>query len=278
MVDTKSYVTYNEGIEAKHLHLGNLVHDYLNPIDLDPYVEKSYTDLAEVPPFWADKSTLNDYSLTLGKASEGRYHVVSAEKTTKIEIKDADKFFDNVTLKSDEAKKWLLSRLSAADSLIKSHPPPQIWMLTGLILMTHATWTSISSKDPSFTPGQQAPITPTDASQIRRLSVSDAVKPAFGFRANDEEKHVSGAVIHETGKYPGLRGWAARWQKVDVQLLSKDDGQDSAPNHFKLKSSPKTIVLELEEDGYAENKEGATGEDLEDEYWDKFLEKADEYV
>ena len=151
-------------------------------------------------------------------------------------------------------------------------------MLTGLILMTHATWTTLSSKDRSFTPGEQAPLTPIDASQIRRLSVSEAVKPAFGFRGNEEEKNVSGAVIHETGKYPGLRCWAARWQKVNVQVLSNDGDQDSEPNHFKLKSSPKTVVLEVEEDSYAENKENAVGVDLEDEYWDRFLEKADEYV
>lgn len=39
-----TYVTYNEGVEAKHLHLGNLVHDYTKPNSLDPYVEKSYTE------------------------------------------------------------------------------------------------------------------------------------------------------------------------------------------------------------------------------------------
>jgi len=44
MPNSLTYVTYNEGVDAKHLHLGNLVHDYLNPRELDPYVEKSYTE------------------------------------------------------------------------------------------------------------------------------------------------------------------------------------------------------------------------------------------
>jgi hypothetical protein len=39
-----TYVTYNSGQEAKHLHLGNLVHDFKNPNSLDPYVEKAYTE------------------------------------------------------------------------------------------------------------------------------------------------------------------------------------------------------------------------------------------
>jgi hypothetical protein len=42
--DKVTYVTYNEGLEAKHLHLGNLVHDYHNPNALDPHVEKAYTE------------------------------------------------------------------------------------------------------------------------------------------------------------------------------------------------------------------------------------------
>jgi hypothetical protein len=139
--------------------------------------------------------------------------------------------------------------------------------------MTHTTWSSLSSSQ-AFTPGLPAPFKPTDSSAIRRLSVSEAVKPAFGFRANEEQKHVGPAVIHETGKYPGLRGWAARWVKVDVQV--KKDGESGA-NEIKLKSGQKVAVLELDEDEVAENGDGE-GEDLEDEYWDKFLEKADEFV
>jgi hypothetical protein len=39
-----TYVTYAEGQEAKHLHLGNLSHDLKNPNEYDPYIEKSYTE------------------------------------------------------------------------------------------------------------------------------------------------------------------------------------------------------------------------------------------
>jgi hypothetical protein len=39
-----TYFTYNEGLEAKHLHLGNLVHDYKHPNTLDPFVETTYTE------------------------------------------------------------------------------------------------------------------------------------------------------------------------------------------------------------------------------------------
>jgi hypothetical protein len=39
-----TYVTYNEGLEAKRLHLGNLVHDFKRPNFFEPYVEKAYTE------------------------------------------------------------------------------------------------------------------------------------------------------------------------------------------------------------------------------------------
>lgn len=185
-------------------------------------------------------------------------------------------FFNKITLTSPEARKWLTSRLSAAETIPKGGPHPEMWMLTGLILMTHATWTSLSSKDNEFIPGQQAPFNPNDTSTIRRLSVSDHVKPAFGFRANDDIKHVSGATIHETGKYPGLRGWAARWQKVSVKISQEDKGQDETSNQIKLKNSSKTAITELQTDVYAENK--SDGEDPDDEFWDTFLDKAEEYV
>jgi len=39
-----TYITYDHGIDAKHLHLGNLVHDFKHPKDYEPYVEKAYTE------------------------------------------------------------------------------------------------------------------------------------------------------------------------------------------------------------------------------------------
>jgi len=149
-------------------------------------------------------------------------------------------------------------------------------MLTGLILMTHATWTSLSSKDDEFIPGEQAPFNPNDTSTIRRLSVSDHVKPVFGFRANDAIKHVSGAVIHETGKYPGLRGWAGRWQKVGVKFIQGDEVQDNAPNQLKLKVGSKVAVVELLADVYAKTNDGGAGAD--DDFWETYLDKAEEYA
>jgi hypothetical protein len=39
-----TYITYNAGIDGKHLHLGNLVHDFKNPSFYEPHVEKAYTE------------------------------------------------------------------------------------------------------------------------------------------------------------------------------------------------------------------------------------------
>jgi hypothetical protein len=150
-------------------------------------------------------------------------------------------------------------------------------MLTGLVLMTHATWTSLSSKEP-FTPGTQAPFDPTGVSTIRRLSVSEGIKPAFGFRGSNEEPKVEGTVIHETGKYPGTRGWAAQWQRVDAKIESEDKWKGGVDNQLSLKS-PKIAVVELHGGANPTNEdENEDEEGLDDEQWEAFLDAAEENV
>jgi hypothetical protein len=278
-----TYVTYNEGIDAKNFHLGNLVHDYAHPKSFDPYVEKAYTDIAEAAPEWAESTVLENFALTLGEDDEEgsddedgqRYRVAAAAKSIKIDIKDSKKFFNDITLKSDKAKKWLASHLTAAESL-SPHPKPEIWMLTGLILMTHATWTSLSSKQ-SFTPGLPAPFDPTGVTAIRRSSVSEHVRPTFGYEGGEEAKHIPGAVIHETGKYPGTRGWAAQWEKVDVKVSS--GGKGGASNQIVLQGpngAKKVVQVELQAKSYAQNKDEEEADD--DEYWEEFLDAVEEDV
>lgn len=207
------------------------------------------------------------------------------EIITKVVIPSPKKFFNEVTLASTEAKKWLSSRISAAENLAEStqgkdHPRPQIWILTGLILMQHATWTRLSSKNDSFIQGEKAPFDPTGVSAIRRLSVSDDVRPTFGLTPTEDVKHVSGAVIHETGKYPGTRGWAAQWQRIDIKILKEANGKVGVPNQLKLKPSSKIAAVELQENFYADN-EDEDDEDQEafdDEYWEALLDASEELM
>jgi hypothetical protein len=151
--------------------------------------------------------------------------------------------------------------------------------------MQHATWTRLSSKDKRFVAGERAPFIPAGVSAIRRSSVSDAVKPTFGYRANEEEKHIPGGhVIHETGKYPGTRAWAAQWQRVDVKITSAKKDEDVASNHITLKRAPQLAVVKLREDVHAENEEeeeeeedeNDSTEELDDEYWDSFIDEIDD--
>lgn len=187
-------------------------------------------------------------------------------------------FFEDTTLSSSAAKKWLASHLSASETLAKSKSSskPEIWMLTGLVLMQHATWTSLSSKDPGFIAGEKAPLDPTGVSNIRRLSISENIKPTFGFRGGDEEtKNVSGVVLHETGKYPGTRAWAARWQKVEALVGGNDKWKDGVSNLLKLKEG--VAMVRLNEDIYAKREGGKdVSKDLDDSYWDTFLDATDD--
>lgn len=147
--------------------------------------------------------------------------------------------------------------------------------------MQHATWTRLSSKDKRFVAGERAPFIPAGVSAIRRSSVSDAVKPTFGYRANEEEKHIPGGhVIHETGKYPGTRCWAAQWQRVDTQVMSAKKGEDTTSYQITLKRAPQIAAVKLREDLHPGNDEDEedddSEEDFDDEYWDAFLDETDE--
>ena len=183
-----------------------------------------------------------------------------------------------MTLSSPEAKKWLSSHLSAAETLAKGDKSarPDIWMLTGLVLMQHATWTSLSSKDKGFIAGEKAPFDPTGVSNLRRLSISENIKPTIGFRAGDDEekaKHISGAVIHETGKYPGTRGWAAQWQKVEFQIGGNDKWKEGEKTLLKLKDG--VAIVRINEDIYAKN-DGGKSVELDDKYWEAFIDATDD--
>jgi hypothetical protein len=145
--------------------------------------------------------------------------------------------------------------------------------------MQHATWTSIStSKDQSnaFTPGLQAPFDPSGVSNLRRLSVSDNVRPVIGHK-DEPKKHISGAEIVETGKYPGLRGWAGRWEKVDWQVKDGKEWTDS-PSNLKLRLEEgvrKFAALNVKSGQYAENKY-LDEEKFTDKFWEEFLDDADD--
>jgi len=89
--------------------------------------------------------------------------------------------------------------------------------------------------------------------------------------------NISGAVIHETGKYPGTRGWAARWEKIDVNIVSAEKWKGGVNNQLMLnipKSSSKIALVELDEGSYAQNDDSAPEED--EKYWDTFIDLVEE--
>lgn len=143
--------------------------------------------------------------------------------------------------------------------------------------MQHATWTSLSSKETGFVPGRQAPFDPSSVASIRRLSISENIKPTFGFRGEGEEgKHVEGATIHETGKYPGTRGWAAQWQKVEFQVGGPEKWKEGVKQLVRLRDG--VAIFRVNEDIYAGAEGAGKGVGtavFDDAYWDAFIDAAD---
>ena len=80
-------------------------------------------------------------------------------------------------------------------------------------------------------------------------------------------------MIHETGKYPGTRGWALRWEKVDVKILEegKAAGEDGIAVR-NAKGEERVAVLEVGGGPIVDDEEEEEEEDDDEEYWDKFLD------
>jgi hypothetical protein len=104
---------------------------------------------------------------------------------------------------------------------------------------------------------------------LRRLSVSEGVKPTFGYRAEKgEEREIEGVKVEETGKFPGVRAWAARWERV---VWGDGDGEGKG-GKLGLKGG-KEVVINLGK-GYAGNEEDEFDDD--EKFWDGFLDQAEE--
>jgi len=145
--------------------------------------------------------------------------------------------------------------------------------------MQHATWTNISitpEQASSFTPGLPAPFNTPGISSLRKLSVSDRVRPVIGFKDDDNEKKkrkIEGSQILETGKYPGSRVWAARWEKVDYVVKDGKDWKEDKGN-LKLRLDEgvrKFAKVELKKGEYAGNKVDEESA-LDDKFWEEYLD------
>jgi hypothetical protein len=192
------------------------------------------------------------------------------------------KFFTSTTLTTPASHKWLTLRLSA-NELSSSSAKPEIWLLTGLIVIQHATWTNISvtsSQASSFTPGLPAPFNTPGINSLRKLSVSDRVRPVIGFNDPDDEKKerkIDGTQILETGKYPGSRVWAARWEKVEYTVKDGKEWKDEKGN-LKLRLEEgvrKFASVRLKEGEYAENRVDE-GKVFDDKFWEEYLDDLDD--
>jgi hypothetical protein len=76
-------------------------------------------------------------------------------------------------------------------------------------------------------------------------------------------------VVHETGKYPGMRAWAAQWRKVDFKLLPAHTGEGVKQDELPLNLNPPKVAAITLRDVTAGNE---TADDFGDEYWDAFLD------
>lgn len=127
-----------------------------------------------------------------------------------------EEYFKSVILKSDKARFWLESRLTVQKEIqrlgSKLQRSPEIWILTGLRQIEDASTFNVSNTDSKK--GGEAKIPIPDPSGMTTL---------LGLTVGASIKLENGSKLTTGAKYPGLRIWAAQWQKVEAKykVISK---------------------------------------------------------
>jgi hypothetical protein len=117
---------------------------------------------------------------------------------------------ESLILKSDPARFWLKSRLTAAHELAtKFGRSPKIWLLTAHSLITDALTLKMSSSSSNSNVSAAVPgPDPTSISVLAGLTVGASIK--------FDSDHTYTA----TSQTSGSKVWAAKWQRVDAEIVT----------------------------------------------------------
>jgi len=193
-------------------------------------------------------------------------------------------FFEKAILQSTRAQRWLQERLTVANDLssrLKSavKPTPNIWLLTGVYLMSNTSQQIVTTNTRSQNTALQIPVPdPSGMSTLLQLNVGGSASTAsdvsFGTSVEIKEEKV----------------WAAQWQKVKVKKVKIDKWEDALQNHIRLletfslatvregrKIVEECEVAQLDLDDSEQEVENADGH-MDADDWKDFDEEVEELV
>ncbi|KAL1879183.1 hypothetical protein Daus18300_001762 [Diaporthe australafricana] len=231
-----TYLIFGRGHDPSRLRLGNLVMSPYNPDESDPYI-CPYTQLdldkwtgqaMEEPKLTIDRVDSNDKgafvkltSLVGGDVSrsKGSSLKVEGNNARRFQIHQATEFLNSVILSSPEAKKWLSSRIALSKTMLllnrlkvgKSRHP-QIWMVTGVQMLSNATVYSERTGSAKTGANIQAP-TPELASAVLAAAGGD------GKLAEAAISSSTGGFTNVEYQHEGERVWAAQFRRLKLDFL-----------------------------------------------------------
>jgi len=258
----RSFLPYSRGINPGDLRLGSL---FLNPLDPDDGLESKRFEYQpslkqeeydeHVAPWLRDEQLdergfrlefqiTSNTSLALQFSdllkAEGSGHSTTTATLIgasgrRLKIKSPEKFLKEEVIKQPGAQEWIRNQASILFSgwFGNNFKAPEIWMVTGVQLVTRGNVHVGSSKSISGTLGASGD--PGAALGI----------PPGLTKVGSEARHGHGSEANSGYGYSGERVWAAQFMKVKIEYGTKEDKTLKSLTH---KAVPATILsLELED-------------------------------
>ncbi|KAK0510849.1 hypothetical protein JMJ35_006401 [Cladonia borealis] len=189
-----------------------------------------------------------------------------------VELREPEKFFEDVLLQDLEARRWISANLSVDKKLdylrIKLRSPPGIWLLTGIYLIEDAH--NLLTIDAASGISAQVTMPLPDPSMITQLLQAN---PNLHFKVG------SGKLLASNAQILGPKVWAAQFQMIGPGPMLRRPGEEFAFNRVKLLNIYSSYMRgdEAESEDVVLTRKFATGQDVANNEDEEDLARAEEY-
>ncbi|KAI4251715.1 MAG: hypothetical protein LQ352_004687 [Teloschistes flavicans] len=296
--ELSTYFLYSDGIDTSMLNLGAMVLDFKSPKQCEPYRHpqldtqelRTWTVEDAIADAWMCHTSgggihvggglTNLAELDVAPSSSQTVLIVGKEGS-KIEIREPQKFLNEVILKAFPGRLWLSSILAISLKLRiqrkLTFQNPHIWLLTGLVLLTDANSMSIVQHDSSYGGTVNVPLPdPSGVTALLQLMPQLRGKVTSSWQAGSGMRRLGNKV------------YAAQWQRLDVKYSSLGDDKNVLPNGVNLlnifsartsRGDSNVAEVSVEDAKTAPSLVGDKSADetykteFDDDYWRRFLQE-----
>ncbi|KAG5746258.1 hypothetical protein H9Q70_011059 [Fusarium xylarioides] len=249
--EKSTYLVYHHGRDPAKLRLGNLVVFPQTPEDSDPYVFpfspsdlRGWTGNPQCVESLKIKIRDSNEAQLSGNVSpvaqggvrrlKGSSLIINGEKASRFQIDQPTDFLNREILSRSDAREWLHSRVTVARRIYYMNQlkpgkarHPDIWLVTGIQLMSNVTVRSESQSQTNIHAGVEIP-PPELTSGITAILASDSGIGVKGEQVHDAESSIEYEHTDE-------RVWAAQFRRLKLKFRMEKQTSPSAIGNVSLR-------------------------------------------